>query len=304
MATVGSFRNSLNGFNKQDVANYLESAASRYNVLKIERDALLKERDELKAAQQTLKDDAAKAQKKAAEVQKTASETQSALDVLQEELIAGKEREDSLQLELDELKEELSRCRAQLDSAENALRDKTNAAAQLEQQLRAMKQHTETRQAAQQDAAAQELAKLRARYDADTAELADARVQLAANAERLAEYDAVSSRVARLELDSTRRAYEIEKEAQQKAQDIVNAARLEQNAMQVRQGEMADSFRSAVGKVSDEAAAGARLVEAELNRLRARLLELSETLTGSAGTLCDFIPETDAENTEAEQADA
>ena len=49
MANTGTFRSAINGFNRQDVMDYLESASQRYEALKKERNELDRMRTEQQA---------------------------------------------------------------------------------------------------------------------------------------------------------------------------------------------------------------------------------------------------------------
>ena len=115
MATTGTFRTALNGFNRQDVAAYLESAAARYNTLKEEKTQLQQRCDELEA-------------KLAA-----AAEAQAKLDSVSELLAQKTAEAEALSAELNGLKAENASLLTRLDAAEERLSRNAEKAAEYDE---------------------------------------------------------------------------------------------------------------------------------------------------------------------------
>ena len=76
MANTGTFRSAINGFNRQDVMDYLESASQRYEALKKERNEL----DRMRTEQQARVKELESIQEEAADIkEQAAQETAEAL---------------------------------------------------------------------------------------------------------------------------------------------------------------------------------------------------------------------------------
>ena len=101
MANNGTFRTALNGFNREDVAAYLEKAAERYNALKEDRIQLKKQIAELE------------------EQLEASGSTQSQSLELEEQLSEQAQTIASLRAEVDELRSENAELRLRLKEAEN-----------------------------------------------------------------------------------------------------------------------------------------------------------------------------------------
>ncbi len=277
MSNTGSFRSAINGFNRQDVQEYLESAAARYNTLKKERNDLEKLRQEQAAQLRTLEDGAA--------------EWESKIASMQEELEASRAGSAELEAGLSALREELEAANVRLTDTEKALEAEKAARSAAEAACRSAGDESE------------ESRQLHLRLS-----------QAEAKAE---EYALVKDRLANLELDASRRAVEIEREARRSAEEILRRAReeaeelrraaeaeagdLRRRAMEAdeaqaaRRTELADHFRNALRDASRETDGVAGSLNQELSRLAARLRELRASMETSAENFGALLPAQEAE---------
>jgi len=264
MSNTGSFRSAINGFNRQDVQEYLESAAARYNTLKKERNDLEKLRQEQAAQLRALEDGAA--------------EWESKIASMQEELDASRAGSAELEAGLSALREELEAANARLTDTEKAL---------------------EAEKAAR---SAAEAACLSAGDESE--ESRQLRLQLTEAEAKAEEYALVKDRLANLELDASRRAAEIEREARRSAEEILRKAREEadalrsaaeaeagevrrlaleaDNAQATRRAELAESFRTSLRDAAREMEGMAGNLDQELSRFVVRLQGLGSSIASAA----------------------
>ena len=166
MANDGSFRSALNGFNRQDVTDYLESASARYNSLKKERNDIEKQ--------------------------------------CQEQLARVKELESScaeLEQTAEELREELAAAMTASEALEQELQAERSSRGELEAKLNAALKELEETKASLSEAARREAA-----APSESEEMKDLRAKLEETGSKAAEYDLLRQRLATLELDASRRA--------------------------------------------------------------------------------------------------
>lgn len=272
MANTGSFRSAINGFNRQDVQEYLESAANRYNTLKKERNDLEKLRQEQAAQLRTLEENAAQWEPKLAS--------------LQAELETARARNAELEVRLPGLQEELEAANARLSEAGAALEAEKAARSAAEAACRSAGDESEERRQLQ--------------------------LRLTEAEAKAEEYALVKDRLATLELDASRRAAEIEREAQRSAEEILRKAREEADALRraaeaeagdlrrqaleaddaqtARRTELAESFRTSLRDAARETGNVAGSLDQELGRFAARLQELRASLESSADRFGTLLP--------------
>ncbi len=179
MANDGSFRSALNGFNRQDVTDYLESASARYNALKKERGDLEKLYKEQLARVKELEAADAEREEALAALREKLETANAARCALEEELLTAQSGREALEAQL-------SDARSALDAAKASLA---------------------------------EAAKREADSSAESDEMKALRVKLEETGSKAAEYDLLRQRLATLELDASRRAAEIERTAREEAED-------------------------------------------------------------------------------------
>ena len=122
MANTGTFRREINGFNRQDVMDYLESASQRYETLKKERNEL----DRLRTEQQARVKELEGVQEEAAALKEQAAQE---VAEAMEQLRAKEEEFESLRAEQQALADELEAAR------EEAAAQKQQAARELAEAL-------------------------------------------------------------------------------------------------------------------------------------------------------------------------
>lgn len=210
MENTETFRTALNGFNREDVAAYLEKAAERYNALKEEKTELKKMVTELEGQLYEL----SSAQEKSAAPSENLSESNEAVAALQTEV-------------------------AQLRSENAGL----------------------------------------------LARLKEAESKAAAYADKVAEYDTLRQRIATLELDASRRAVEIEHNAEMRVKEMQQAARDEEAAFNRQMEATARVYQQSLSNESRNVTLTAKLVENEMSKIMQSLKELAASLAEKAGAL-------------------
>ena len=286
MANTGTFRSAINGFHRQDVMDYLESASQRYETLKKERNEL----DRIRTEQQArLKE----------------------LEEAQAEFTAQKEQLAQLQAEAEQLRQQLADAEAVSESLKEQhaqLSDQLAAQREVNEGMRRqLVQITAEKEAA--EAAPKEdpavVQALRSELEALKAQLHEAEEQHAETARRAAEYDSLRDRIATLELNASRRAADIEQSArteahtlmertEQEAREIMekaekDAAALLEKAKQEdadlgqRREESFRSFRESLFGAAKDTEASSGLISDELTRLGEKLRGIVSSLTSTAG---------------------
>ncbi len=264
MSNTGSFRSAINGFNRQDVQDYLESAAARYNTLKKERNDLEKLRQEQSAQMRALEE--------------AAGEWEQKLLASREELEAALTQNAGLEGSLAELQEQLEGAAAELAETKKALGEEKAARSRAEEACRSTEGESE------------ETVLLRSR--------------LAEAESKVSEYELVKERLATLELDASRRAAEIEREARLEAEAILrkageeaealkqaarteaeairSAAKEAEAAMVAQRAEASESFRTSLRGAASETDSVAGKLSDELGRFTERLKEYARAMTAAA----------------------
>ena len=115
----GRFRTALNGFNRQDVAAYIEGMAQRSKAVKEERDSLERQLGDLQGA--------------FAAGEEKQKELESALAEQTEKLQEAEDRSQTLAEELQAARDQLARLREQLDTLQAASRDQAAFAREMDE---------------------------------------------------------------------------------------------------------------------------------------------------------------------------
>ena len=126
MANDGSFRSALNGFNRQDVTDYLESASARYNALKKERGDLEKLYKEQLARVKELEAADAERETALAALREELETANAARCALEEELLTAQSGREALEAQLSDARSALDAAKASL--AEAAKREAASSA--------------------------------------------------------------------------------------------------------------------------------------------------------------------------------
>ena len=259
MANSGTFRSAINGFNRQDVMDYLESASQRYEQLKKERNELDRIRTEQQAKVKELeaiRDEAAALKENAArEVAEAA-----------EQLRVRKEECDALRASLKEITAE--RDAALAKPAEDpaiaeGLRDEISTLesrlAEMEARQAGLVQKSEDYDSMRERIATLELNAVRRAADIEESARGEARA-LIEKAEQ--------------------QARELTAKAQQEAETLLNRAKEEEAGFIARKKENSRVFRESLQGAARETEATTGLISDELQRL-------SEKLKGIVGSLTD-----------------
>ncbi len=289
MAVNGTFRSAINGFNRQDVMDYLESASQRYEALKKERTDLERIRTEQLEKQKELE----AAQEEAAAQKEQAVQ---ALDEAQEQLRACQDECETLRVSLEEVTAARDDAQSKVNAVLAQLRAAEETNARLTQSLE------ESKAAPKEDPA--EAAALRAEADQLRSQLNEMESRQAETLKKANEYDTVRERIATLELNAVRRAADIEDTARAEAHALIEQA--EQQAREIRENAQRDaeallqqtreeeadflsqreeihrSFRESLRGAAQETDASAALLSTELQRLNEKLKGISEALTETA----------------------
>ncbi len=287
MANTGTFRSAINGFNRQDVMDYLESASQRYETLKKERNELDRMRVESQARVKELEEQ----QEEAAAIREQASQEVSAA---LEQLRTKEEECETLRASLEEMA-------AERDAALARPAEDPAVAESLRSEVSELK----ARLAALEASRAETLRKAQ-EYDS----MRDRIATLELNASRRAAdiEDAARSEARAIVEQAEQQARDRIVQAQQEADALLARARQDEADFLVKREENYRSFRDSLqGAAQETEASSARLSE-ELQRLGEKLQGITAALTDTA---LRFEPAGEAEAAEAccdapccEEADA
>ena len=261
MANTGTFRSAINGFNRQDVMDYLESASQRYETLKKERNEL----DRMRTEQLNRVKELEGFQEEAAAMKEQAA--QEVAEAL-EQLRAKEEECESLRASLEAMT-------AERDAALAKPAEDPAIAEGLRSEISALKN-----QLADIEARQAETVKKAAEYDS----MRDRIATLELNASRRAAdiEDAARSEARALIGQAEQQAKELTMKAEQDAEALLNRAREEEAGFLVQREENYRSFRESLQGAAQETEASVGLISGELQRLGDKLKELVGSLTGTA----------------------
>lgn len=259
MANTGTFRSAINGFNRQDVMDYLESASQRYELLKKERNELdrmrmeqqarVKELEALQEEAAAVKEQAAQETADAAEQLRVKEEECESLRAALEAVTA--ERDAALEKPVEDpavaesLRGEISMLKARLADIED-------------------KQADTIRKAEEYDTMRERIATLELNAVRRAADIEDnARTEARALIEQ-----------------AEQQAREITAKAQQEAEALLSKARQEEAGFILQKEENYRSFRDSLQGAARETETSTALLSDELQRL-------SDKLKGIVGALTD-----------------
>ena len=244
----GRFRTALNGFNRQDVAAYIEGMAQRSKAVKEERDSLEQKLLELTRNAET-----------------------------------GEERRKALETGLEEQKALLRDAETRLGELSQALcaAEKKNAA--LQGQLETLQAASRD-----QAAFAQEMDELRRKNADLERELDRSETQYRQAVEQAEEYALVKERVLKLELNASRRAVEIEQNAARRAEELVNEAEGQTARLNQEREELLRRFRGEISRISRELGFQAELLDQQAKQLVTSLREASGAMEESSARIGSF----------------
>ena len=273
MANTGTFRSAINGFNRQDVMDYLESASQRYEALKKERNEL----DRMRTEQQARVKELESIQEEAAAIKEQASqETAEALAQLR----AKEEECESLRASLEAVTRERDDALARPTedpAVAEALRSEVSA-------LKARLAEIEAKQA--------ETVRKAEEYDS----MRDRIATLELNASRRAAdiEEAARSEARSLLEQAEQQAGELRSKAEQDAADLLDRTRQENEEFLARRDENYRLFRENLQGAAAETEASTGFISEELQRLGDKLKGIVSSLTDTSRR---FDPEAKAEET-------
>lgn len=249
----GRFRTALNGFNRQDVAAYIEGMAQRSKAVKEERDSL-----EQKLLELTRAAESGEEQRKALEAD---------LEEHRSRLLAAETRTEELSTALAAEEEKNAQLKAQLETLQAASRDQAAFALEMD-----------------------ELRKKNADLERELEQSGEKYRQASEQAE---EYALVKERVLKLELNASRRAVEIEQTAAGKAEALVQEAEEQTARVRQEREELLRRFKTEFSRISRELGFQAELLDQQASQLVNSLREASGAMeAGSAriGALQEEAP--------------
>ena len=261
MANTGTFRSAINGFNRQDVMDYLESASQRYETLKKERNEL----DRMRAEQLNRVKELEGVQEEAAAIKEQAA--QEVAEAL-EQLRVKEEECESLRASLESVT-------AERDAALAKPAEDPAVAEELRSEISALKARLTELEASQAGVIqkAQEYDNMRERIA--TLELNASR--------RAADIEEAARGEARALIEQAeQQARELTLKAEQDAEALLNKAKAEEAGFLAQREENYRSFRESLHGAAQETEAGVGLISGELQRLGDKLKELVGSLTGTA----------------------
>lgn len=273
MANTGTFRSAINGFNRQDVMDYLESASQRYEALKKERNEL----DRMRTEQQARVKELESIQEEAAAIkEQAAQETAEALAQLR----AKEEECESLRASLEAVSRERDGALARPTedpAVAEALRSEVSA-------LQARLAEIEAKQA--------ETVRKAEEYDS----MRDRIATLELNASRRAAdiEEAARSEARSLLEQAEQQAGEMRSKAEQDAADLLERTRQENEEFLAQRDENYRLFRENLRGAAAETEASTGLISEELQRLGDKLKGIVSSLTDTSRR---FDPEAKAEET-------
>ena len=273
MANTGTFRSAINGFNRQDVMDYLESASQRYEALKKERNEL----DRMRTEQQARVKELEGIQEEAAAIkEQAAQETAEALAQLR----AKEEECESLRASLEAVTRERDDALARPTedpAVAEALRSEVSA-------LKARLAEIEAKQA--------ETVRKAEEYDS----MRDRIATLELNASRRAAdiEEAARSEARALLEQAEQQAGELRAKAEQDAADLLDRTRQENEEFLAQRDENYRLFRENLRGAAAETEASTGFISEELQRLGDKLKGIVSSLTDTSRR---FDPEAKAEET-------
>lgn len=273
MANTGTFRSAINGFNRQDVMDYLESASQRYEALKKERNEL----DRMRTEQQARVKELEGIQEEAAAIkEQAAQETAEALAQLR----AKEEECESLRASLEAVTRERDDALARPTedpAVAEALRSEVSA-------LQARLAEIEAKQA--------ETVRKAEEYDS----MRDRIATLELNASRRAAdiEEAARSEARALLEQAEQQAGELRAKAEQDAADLLDRTRQENQEFLAQRDENYRLFRENLQGAAAETEASTGFISEELQRLGDKLKGIVSSLTDTSRR---FDPEAKAEET-------
>lgn len=273
MANTGTFRSAINGFNRQDVMDYLESASQRYEALKKERNEL----DRMRTEQQARVKELEGIQEEAAAIkEQAAQETAEALAQLR----AKEEECESLRASLEAVTRERDDALARPTedpAVAEALRSEVSA-------LQARLAEIEAKQA--------ETVRKAEEYDS----MRDRIANLELNASRRAAdiEEAARSEARALLEQAEQQAGELRAKAEQDAADLLDRTRQENQEFLAQRDENYRLFRENLQGAAAETEASTGFISEELQRLGDKLKGIVSSLTDTSRR---FDPEAKAEET-------
>ena len=257
MANTGTFRSAINGFNRQDVMDYLESASQRYEALKKERNEL----DRMRTEQQARVKELEGIQEEAAAIKE-----QAAQESLRASLEAvTRERDDALARPTED------------PAVAEALRSEVSA-------LQARLAEIEAKQA--------ETVRKAEEYDS----MRDRIATLELNASRRAAdiEEAARSEARSLIEQAEQQAGDLRAKAEQDAADLLDRTRQENEEFLAQRDENYRLFRENLQGAAAETEASTGFISEELQRLGDKLKGIVSSLTDTSRR---FDPEAKAEET-------
>lgn len=251
----GRFRTALNGFNRQDVAAYIEGMAQRSKAVKEERDRMEQQLSDLSRTAEA-----------AAEKQK---ELESALAARESDLGEAESRKEELSAALAAAEEKNAKLGEQLETLQAASRD--------------------------QAAFAREMEELRQRNAVLEDELRRTKEEYQRTAEQAEEYALVKERVLKLELNASRRAVEIEQNAAGKAEALVQEAESQAARVRQERDELLRRFKGEFSRISRELGFQAELLNQQASQLVTSLREASGAMEAGSSRIGTLQEETSPE---------
>ncbi len=261
MGNTGTFRSAINGFNRQDVMDYLESASQRYESLKKEKAELERIRTEQQALVSELealhKESSARNEEDAQEIAR-----------LQEQL---KAREEECRL----LRDSVAELEAEKEAAAAVPAVDPAVAEALRAELAAVKD--ELAQCRTREA---EAARKAEEYDGMKERIAT--LELNAS-RRAADIEQTAKTEAGDLLNRTeQQARELLAKAEREAEALVEKARRKETELGLRRAENSRKFRESLQSAAKDTEAGAGQISGELERLSEKLKGIVSSLTGTA----------------------
>ena len=261
MANTGTFRSAINGFNRQDVMDYLESASQRYEALKKERNEL----DRMRTEQQARVKELEGIQEEAAAIkEQAAQETAEALAQLR----AKEEECESLRASLEAVTRERDDALARPTedpAVAEALRSEVSA-------LQARLAEIEAKQA--------DTVRKAEEYDS----MRDRIATLELNASRRAAdiEEAARSEARALLEQAEQQAGELRSKAEQDAADLLDRTRQENEEFLAQRDENYRLFRENLRGAAAETEASTGFISEELQRLGDKLKGIVSSLTDTS----------------------
>lgn len=236
------FRSALNGFNRQDVAAYIEGMAERNKTCR-------EERDELEKKASALEEQVAELTRASDGNAEHLRDLESIVEAKEGQMAAAAKREEELKAALAEAEDRCAKLQSQLEDLRAASED--------------------------QAAAASEMEALRTKNAALEGELAECREKLGQVSGEAEEYAIVKDRVLKLELNASRRAVEIEQDAARNAAETIRNAEEQTARMRQERDELLRRFKGEFGKLAQEMGFQAELLDQQLNQMVTSLREAS-----------------------------